>query len=59
MTWAETYVDTWIQIGLFEKKEVKAWKNIEPNRQEARACARMTAYVELAEKLADMSELKC
>ena len=40
----------WKDIAIFEDKEVKAWKGAESNRQEARTCARMEAYVKLMEK---------
>ena len=43
----------WDNIAVFEDKEVKGWKDVEPLRQEARACARMQAYVELMEKELD------
>jgi len=40
----------WEDIAIFEQGEVKAWRKSEPNRQEARACARMEAYVKLMER---------
>ncbi len=43
----------WNDIAIFEDKEVKAWKDVEPLRQESRACARMQAYVELMERELD------
>lgn len=43
----------WNNIAKFEAREVKAWKNVDPLRQEARASARMQAYVELMEKCFD------
>lgn len=45
--------ELWNDIAIFEEQEVQAWKDTEPTRQEARACARMQAYVELMEKELD------
>ncbi len=45
--------ELWENIAMFEEKEVQAWKNTDPARQEARACARMQAYVALMEKELD------
>ena len=41
----------WENIAKFEAGEVKGWKHAEPNQQEARACARMEAYVKLFERM--------
>lgn len=54
--WEKIFVDTWNEIAIFEEHERKAWTSTNPLLTEARECARMEAYVKLAEKLADKSE---
>jgi len=44
--------DLWTAIGEFDAKEVKAWHS-DDNRWEARASARMQAYVELFDRTLD------
>ena len=43
----------WNDIAIFEEGEVEAWKDTDPILQEARACARMEAYVNLMYKEID------
>lgn len=43
--------ECWNNIGKFEAREVKTWKNASPLQKEARACARMEAYVKLMERI--------
>jgi len=45
----EKFKELWDDISVFEEKEVKSWKNVEPLRQDARAAARMEAYVKLSD----------
>lgn len=42
--------ECWNNIAVFEEREAKAWENAKPLQQEARASARMQAYVELMER---------
>ena len=51
--WEKTFVDTWNECGEFEENEIKAWQSKNPLLTEARTCARVEAYVKLAEKLAN------
>lgn len=41
----------WDEIAEFEEREVRAWKSKSAVNTEARACARMEAYVKLIDKL--------
>ena len=41
----------WDEIAVFEENEVRAWTSKNPILTEARACARMEAYVKLIDKL--------
>ena len=51
--WETVYVITWKECGKFEANEIKSWQSKNPILTEARTCARVEAYVKLAEKLAD------
>ncbi len=42
--------ECWGNIAKFESKEVKAWRNANPLQKEARASARMEAYVKLMDR---------
>lgn len=45
--------ELWNEIAKFEEGEVQAWKDTDILRQEARAAARMEAYVTLMYKEID------
>lgn len=57
--WEKTFTETWNLIEPFEEGERRVWKSKNPLLTEARECARMQAYVELAEKLADTAWKPC
>ena len=49
----EEIKELWDAIALFEENEEESWKDANPVQQEARAQARMEAYVRLFELMTE------